>query len=68
MNLPFSFGIASMCVAAGQLPRRQFWIGEGLRPGDDARVTLALYGEATLTVIRTQCPVATPDIGERRTS
>jgi hypothetical protein len=58
VNLPFSFGVASMCADVERLPRRQFWVGEGLCSDDDT-VTLTLFGEAALSGVRTQSPAAT---------
>jgi hypothetical protein len=55
MNPPLNIEIARMCALTEPLPRAQFWVGQGLwSDGAAFIVTLMLYGEAALSVVRAE--------------
>ena len=53
MNEPLDIEIARMYVLLDPLPRAQSWVGEVGYRNAAITVTLMLYGEAALSVVRT---------------
>jgi hypothetical protein len=69
MKEPLDIEIARLCLLSDQLPRAQSWVGKGsCSDGAAFTVTLMLYGEAALSVVRTQFPAATSHTGDWRAS